>query len=167
MERSDALIRDLERCESFCFIVNSLACTFKRRLVTFAVVPSALPPGGRYISRDGLDLGVDKLVLPFCGTASLIVKSVRESSFPRSRTERKLRKSLFSRTDHRDKNTRGHTGSSGTHVQNTEMNFPAGRVSLSRREARLFRVVVVVVVSLLVVVVVVASLLAHAEVPLR
>jgi len=93
----------LEGCESFCFIVNSLACTFSRRLVTFAVVPSALPPrgdhetnrttsvcnkiydttyarqliareyepGGRYISKDGLDLGVATL-LPFCGTASLI-----------------------------------------------------------------------------------------------
>lgn len=96
----------LEGCESFCFIVNSLACTFSRRLVTFAVVPSALPPrddhetkttttrmindkiydticarhliareykpGGRYISKDGLDLGVAMLLFPFCGTASLI-----------------------------------------------------------------------------------------------
>lgn len=56
---------------------------------------------------------------------ALTVKSVRESSFPRSTTERKLRKFLFSHTDHRDKNTREHTGSFGTHVQHGD-EFPGG-----------------------------------------
>lgn len=92
---------------------------------------------------------------------ALTVKSVRESSLPRFTTKRMLRKSLLSRTDHR---TYTHGNGNFRHARATRRWISRRRVLFHGREARLFRVERACVV---VVVVVVASLLAHAEVPLR
>lgn len=148
-------MRDLEECESFCFIVNSLACTFSRRLVTFAVVPSALPPGGRYISMDGFGFEVVTLLLLFGKTASFIVKSVRESSFPKCNKRMRTEILLLARESPENQRI-GLRYTVQTILEDThEDKFPEGDGEFfffSEREARLFRVeracVVAVVSSL-------------------